>query len=66
MKLFKLILGSILIIAGIAMVGYATIMQCVLSVQLYGAIFDRIFIPDKSALFFLGFIPILIGYIIQD
>ena len=56
MKNFKTILFILITIFSLGCVIYASIMQCVLCYEKFGVIFNNknIFIPDKSAWWFLG------------
>jgi hypothetical protein len=49
----------IIMLAGAGAVIYASIMQCILIIEKYGALIDIVsFIPHKSAWFYLGSIPL--------
>ena len=61
MKKIKLILFILLTVFSLGCVIYAGVMQFVLSYERLGVIFtgDNIFIPDKSAWWFLGAIGLI-------
>lgn len=61
MKKIKFILFILLTVFSLGCVIYAEVMQCVLSYEKFGVIFnnDSIFIPDKSAWWFLGVIGLI-------
>lgn len=61
MKRIKFILFILLAIFSLGCVVYAGVMQCILCYEKYGFIFSRntIFIPDKSAWWFLGGIGLI-------
>ncbi len=56
--------GFSLAMLGLISIVVAIVWQQVLCFQRFGVIFDEIFIPHWSALFYLGAIPALIGYFI--
>ena len=60
MREIKRLLFLVLVVVSTGCVLYASIMQCIVCYQTYGVIFasDTIFIPHKSAWFFLG----VLGY----
>lgn len=57
----KIWIGIVLIVLGGACAIAAIIWQQVLCYQMFGAIFDHIFIPHYSAWLYCGCIPIVIG-----
>ena len=56
--------GFALAMLGVVSIIIAVIWQQVLCFQQFGVIFDEVFILHWSALFYLGVIPIRIGYFI--
>lgn len=60
----KFWVGFALVVLGVISIIIAVIWQQVLCFQQFGVIFDEVFIPHWSALFYLGVIPIGIGYFI--
>lgn len=58
--------GIALIMLGLASFIIAIVWQQVLCFQRFGAIFDEVFIPHWSAFFYLGFIPMGIGYVLAN
>lgn len=57
----KIIIAVILFVLGFLSLVFACIMQCVVSVQMFGVVLKQVFIPHWSAWFFFGAIPMLIG-----
>ena len=47
---------------GLGCVGCAVVWQQVLCYQMFGVVFQKVFIPHWSALFYLGIIPLCIGW----
>ena len=65
--MFKRVLGFILLIVGIACVLFASIYQMVLVYRMFGFIVGgdvTFFIPHWSALFYLGIVPFIWGYLL--
>lgn len=58
----KIITGIILCAIGVAAVLYAGITQQILCFAKYGAVFQKVLIPDISMLGYLGLIPMCIGW----
>lgn len=65
MKKFKWIFVILLTIFSLGCVIYAGVMQCVLSYEKFGVIFsgESIFIPDKSAWWYLGAIGLIPAWV---
>ena len=65
MRNFKLILLILLTVFSLGCVIYAGVMQCILCYEKFGVVFSsaHIFIPDKSAWWFLGAIGLIPAYI---
>lgn len=65
MKKIKLILFILLTVVSLGCVIYAAVMQCVLSYEKFGVIFnmDYVFIPDKSAWGYLGVIGLIPAWV---
>ena len=61
MKKIKVILFILLTLFSLGCVIYAGVMQCVLCYEKFGVIFNNeyVFIPDKSAWWFLGAIGLI-------
>ena len=57
----KFWIGIILCLLGLGCVGCAVVWQQVLCYQMFGAIFEKVFIPHWSALLYLGVIPMIVG-----
>lgn len=55
-------LAVILGVIGIGCILTAVIWQQVLCYQTFGVIFDEVFIPHWSALFYLGVIPLFVAW----
>lgn len=58
----KIWIGIVLELLGIACIIYAVVWQQVLCFQMFGVIFEKVFIPHWSALFYLGVIPLGAGF----
>ena len=58
----KFWIGVILCLLGLGCVGCAVVWQQVLCYQMFGVVFQKVFIPHWSALFYLGIIPLCIGW----
>ena len=54
--------GIILCFLGLGCVCCAVVWQLVLCYQMFGAVFQKVFIPHWSAFFYLGIIPLCIGW----
>ena len=65
MKKIKLILFILLTLFSLGCVIYASVMQCVLCYEKFGVIFNSndIFIPDKSAWWYLGVIGLIPAFV---
>ena len=61
MRKIKLILFILLTLFSFGCIIYASVMQCVLSYEKFGVIFnsETVFIPDKSAWWYLGGIGLI-------
>ena len=55
-------IAVVLGVVGIGCILTAAIWQQVLCYQTFGVIFDKVFIPHWSALFYLGVIPLLAAW----
>ena len=55
-------IGIILCLLGLGCVGCAVVWQQVLCYQMFGVVFQKVFIPHWSALLYLGIIPLCIGW----
>ena len=68
MKNFKLILLILLTVFSLGCVIYAGVMQCILCYEKFGVIFngDGVFIPDKSAWWYLGAIGLIPAYVLAE
>lgn len=64
----KFWIGIILVILGLGCVVTAIVWQQVLCYQMFGVVFntDNMFIPHWSALFYLGIIPVIIGWVMAN
>ena len=60
MKILKIV-ALLLFLIGLVCVIYATIMQIILCYQTFG-VYIKCFIPHKTAWFYFGIIPLLLGY----
>ena len=58
----KFWIGIILCLLGLGCVGSAVVWQQVLCYQMFGVVFQKVFIPHWSALLYLGIIPLCIGW----
>ena len=58
----KFWIGIILCFIGLGCVGCAVVWQQVLCYQMFGVVFQKVFIPHWSALLYLGIIPLCIGW----
>ena len=65
MKKIKWILVILLTVFSLGCVIYASVMQCVLCYEKFGVVFnsDNIFIPDKSAWWYLGIIGLIPAWV---
>lgn len=67
-RILVIIIGATLIFVGLASIITAVIWQQILIYQKYGVLFDgdgfNIFIPHWSTCYYLGIIPLLVGYLI--
>lgn len=59
--MLKFWIGIVLILIGSACVIAALIWQQVLCYQMFGAIFDQVFIPHYSAWLYCGGVPVIAG-----
>lgn len=66
LQTFYIVLGIVFLVIGIACIIMATVWQQILIYQKFGVIFGgdnfTIFIPHWSAWFYLGVIPVFLGY----
>ena len=60
--MIRIIIGIILLAIGFVCVLVAGIWQQVLCFQMFGVVFEHIFIPHISALLYLGIIPLCVGW----
>ena len=58
----RFVIGVILLLIGLGCVVAGAIWQQVLCYQMFGVIFQKVFIPHWSAWFYLGIIPLCIGW----
>lgn len=61
----RFVIGVILFLIGMGCVVAGAIWQQVLCYQMFGAIFEQVFIPHWSALLYLGAIPMIVGSIMS-
>ena len=57
----RFVIGVILLLIGLGCVVAGAIWQQVLCYQMFGAIFEKVFIPHYSAWLYLGAIPMIVG-----
>ena len=57
----RFVIGVILLLIGLGCVVTGAIWQQVLCYQMFGAMFETVFIPHYSALLYLGAIPMIVG-----
>jgi hypothetical protein len=57
----RFVIGVILLLIGLGCVVVGAIWQQILCYEMFGAIFEKVFIPHWSALFYLGAIPMVVG-----
>lgn len=57
----RFVVGVILLLIGTCCVVAGGIWQQILCYQMFGAIFEKVFIPHWSALLYLGVIPMMVG-----
>lgn len=57
----RFVIGVILLLIGLGCIVAGAIWQQVLCYQMFGAIFEKVFIPHWSALLYLGAIPMIVG-----
>lgn len=57
----RFVVGVILLLIGICCMVAGGIWQQILCYQMFGAIFEKVFIPHWSALLYLGVIPTIVG-----
>lgn len=57
----RFVIGVILLLIGIVCIVAGAIWQQILCYEMFGAIFEKVFIPHWSALLFLGAIPMVVG-----
>ena len=62
----KFWIGIILCLLGLVCVGCAVVWQQVLCYQMFGVVFQKVFIPHWSALFYLGIIPLCAGLVMAN
>lgn len=62
----KFWIGLALCLIGVICVICGCVWQQILCYQMFGFIFDKLFIPHWSAWFYLGMIPIIIGWIMAN
>lgn len=60
-KEMRFVVGVILLLIGICCVVAGAIWQQILCYQMFGAMFENVFIPHWSALLYLGVIPMIVG-----
>lgn len=65
MKNLTFVIGLIVCVSGFCSILAAAIWQQVLCYQMFGAIFDSVFIPHYSAFLYLGIIPATVGWIMM-
>ena len=58
----KFWIGIVLCLLGIGCLIFAAVWQQVLCYQMFGFIFKELIIPHWSAWFYLGIIPLCVGY----
>jgi hypothetical protein len=58
----KCIIGIILCLIGLGSIICAGVFQQVLCYQMFGVVFEKMFIPHWSALFYLGIVPLCVGW----
>lgn len=57
----RFVIGVILLLIGFVCIVAGAIWQQVLCYEMFGAIFEKVFIPHWSALLYLGAIPMTLG-----
>lgn len=57
----RFVIGVILLLIGLGCVVAGAIWQQVLCYQMFGVIFQKVFIPHWSAWLYLGAIPMMVG-----
>ena len=57
----RFVIGVVLLLIGLGCVVAGAIWQQVLCYQMFGAIFEKVFIPHYSAWLYLGAIPMIVG-----
>ena len=62
----KFWIGIILCFIGLGCMGCAVVWQQVLCYQMFGVIFQKVFIPHWSTLLYLGIIPLCIGWVMAN
>lgn len=62
----KFWIGLIIFFLGICCIICGAVWQQVLCYQTFGVIFEKVFTPHWSALFYLGVIPMIIGWIMVN
>ena len=58
----KCIIGIILCLIGLSSIICAVVWQQTLCYQMFGVVFEKVFIPHWSALFYLGIVPLCVGW----
>ena len=62
----KFWIGIILCFIGLGCVGCAVVLQQVLCYQMFGVVFQKVFIPHWSAWLYLGIIPFCAGWVMAN
>lgn len=57
----RFVIGVILLLIGLGCIVAGAIWQQILCYEMFGAIFEEVFIPHWSALLFLGVVPMVVG-----
>lgn len=57
----RFVIGVILLLIGLGCVVAGAIWQQILCYEMFGVIFEEVFIPHRSALLYLGAIPMIVG-----
>ena len=58
----KFWIGIILALLGLGCIITACIWQQVLCYQMFGVVFEKVFIPHWSAFFYFGAVPLIVGW----